>query len=953
MTTLGDRLQAAVGDRFRIERELEGGGMSRVFVATELSLNRQVVIKLLDPERTSRSDRARFQRELDVTALLQHPHILPVLTTGARDDLLWYVMPYVEGESLRHRLLCDGRLPIEAVTGILMDLLGALQYAHARGVIHRDIKPENILLSNGVAVLADFGIAAVHDEVVRQTTRLTLAGTTLGTPGYMSPEQAAGDPGLDARSDLYALAVVGYEMLTGQPPFDGPTPQAIVAAHLTTTPPPIASRRPETPTALAAALTRALAKAPAERFRDAAEFRAAITARPGWRSRLPRPRWIAAGVAAAGALALAARLVRPDTPTATLDPMLIAIAPFDVLSADLELWREGLVDVLAANLDGAGPIRTVPPVVSLRRWQERRDRASVAQFGRANGAGIALVGRLVRSGRDSVRLTARVIDVEHASERGTIDLSDGVDRVDRLTDSLSLRVLRILGESFAVGATRRAPIGSMSLPAVRAYLRAEQFLRRSAWDSAIVYYRQALDYDSLFAPALRHLGSALGWERQILAGGDLDMTADKYLLRAGALNHGLAPRESLLVAADSLSAAIDLSTDDRSALALSRRLLLLLQQGVARFPDDPEVWYELGDAGFHYGGYVPSLMRPAMTQHALARAIQLDSAFAPAYLHAVYVDVASGDLAEARRRINSYLGLVSDSSTEFTAAVAVMQVLLDPARLARTSIDSLLRGLRDADVATVAYMSALIYDSTDVNIRLMQAIHRGIGRGQWPILEQRAETYLGYAYVSRGRYREALPWMNQNNIGSTFLEGAILGALPRDSADALFASWLPDLATNPLINFALYWWASQRDTLHLATAAARLDDEPLEPVARGFLALARGDTAAAIAGLSVPDSICGIVGCSLLRFPLARIHARHHQWREALDLLEQIGPGPLYPLWQLERAHAYEAVADTVSARNDYQQIIAAWNRGDPETQPFVAEARDALVRLAVDAPAP
>src|SRR5882672_5865305 len=269
------RLQAAVGDAYRIEKELGGGGMSRLFLATEASLHRQVVIKLLPPELASEVSEARFKQEIELAARLQHPNILPVLTAGAKDELLFYVMPFVTGESLRHRLTREGRLPVTDAVRILHEIADALAFAHAEGVIHRDIKPENILLLGSHAVLTDFGVARALAES-RSGGRLTDTGLALGTPGYMSPEQAAGERHVDARADVYALAVVGYEMLAGQPPFEGPTAQAVLAAHLTATPKPLTDVRPETPPAVANAVARALAKDPNARLRTAAEFRDVI-----------------------------------------------------------------------------------------------------------------------------------------------------------------------------------------------------------------------------------------------------------------------------------------------------------------------------------------------------------------------------------------------------------------------------------------------------------------------------------------------------------------------------------------------------------------------------------------------------------------------------------------------------------------------------------------------------
>ena len=274
MNELLDRLQAALGDAFRIERELEGGGMSRLFVAIEASLNRRVVVKLLPPEFASDVSAARFKQEVEMAARLQHPHILPVLAAGARDGLLYYVMPFVEGESLRHRLQREGRLPVADALRILLEIADALAMAHTTGIVHRDIKPENILLEGKHAVLADFGIARAIVQS-RTGNNLTSTGTSMGTPGYMSPEQLAGDE-IDASADVYALAVVGYEMLAGKPPFSGGSAQALLAAHLTATPVPLHELRPEVPRRVSIALARALAKSPMERFTSAATFAEAI-----------------------------------------------------------------------------------------------------------------------------------------------------------------------------------------------------------------------------------------------------------------------------------------------------------------------------------------------------------------------------------------------------------------------------------------------------------------------------------------------------------------------------------------------------------------------------------------------------------------------------------------------------------------------------------------------------
>src|SRR2546425_4576537 len=407
MSDLQARLQAALGDAYQVERELGGGGMSRVFVATEASLHRAVVIKLLPPEFASEVSEARFKKEIELAAHLQHPNILPVLTAGAKGDLLFYVMPFVSGESLRHRLTREGKLPVADAVRIMHEMADALAYAHAEGVIHRDVKPENILLEGGHAVLTDFGVARAVVES-RSGGRLTDTGLALGTPGYMSPEQAAGERHVDARADVYALAVVGYEMLAGFPPFAGPTAQALIAAHLTATPKPLTDTRPEAPPAVANAIARALAKDPNARLRTAAEFRDALGAAHPGAARRPISKRVRVAAAVTGAIVLAAVAVLALRPRArpALDPNLVAVAPFDVLDPKLELWHEGLVDVLSRNLDGAGPLRTVSPTVVVRRWSGPADPTAAGDLGHRTRAPPALFGPLGAAHGDSARLTA-------------------------------------------------------------------------------------------------------------------------------------------------------------------------------------------------------------------------------------------------------------------------------------------------------------------------------------------------------------------------------------------------------------------------------------------------------------------------------------------------------------------------------------------------------------------
>ncbi len=277
MPELAERLQVALGPGYRVVKELGGGGMSRVFLAEEVRLGRRVVVKVLLPELTVGASVDRFEREIQLAAKLQHPHIVPLLTAGSSQDLLYYIMPYVEGESLRAKLAREAELPVAEVVRILRDVLDALAYAHRQHVVHRDIKPDNVLLSEGHALVTDFGVAkAVVESTGRQT--LTSLGVALGTPLYMAPEQATADPHTDHRADVYSVGAMAYEMLCGRPPFTGMTAQAVLAAHMTDAPDPVMKHRSAVPEGLNALILRCLEKRPADRFQRAEELLAHVEA---------------------------------------------------------------------------------------------------------------------------------------------------------------------------------------------------------------------------------------------------------------------------------------------------------------------------------------------------------------------------------------------------------------------------------------------------------------------------------------------------------------------------------------------------------------------------------------------------------------------------------------------------------------------------------------------------
>jgi serine/threonine-protein kinase len=366
-------LNEALRDRYVIERELGHGGMATVYLARDLKHNRLVAFKLLRPDLSAILGGERFIREIQLTAGLQHPHILPLLDSGSLGGFLFYVMPYVEGESLRQRLEREGQLPVEDALTIAGDVGAALEYAHTQGVIHRDVKPENILLYRGEPMVADFGIALAASSAGRE--RLTETGLSLGTPAYMSPEQASASPRLDARSDQYSLACVLYEMLAGEPPYTGPTAQAIIAKRMSEPVPHLSTMR-AVPRNIELAVTRALAKSPADRFPSVAAMITALrAAEPRWRIS-PRMAALAGGAVVLAAVLLLAFQRRPRSaaPNVSRQITFTGRANEPALSPDGRslVYVSTNQSLAVQRLDGGDPVVLVPPSrwVFAPRWTD-------------------------------------------------------------------------------------------------------------------------------------------------------------------------------------------------------------------------------------------------------------------------------------------------------------------------------------------------------------------------------------------------------------------------------------------------------------------------------------------------------------------------------------------------------------------------------------------------------
>jgi eukaryotic-like serine/threonine-protein kinase len=518
-----EQLNAALADRYTLERELGAGGMATVYIAHDIKHDRKVAIKVLKPELAAALGAQRFLQEIQVTANLQHPHILPLYDSGSADGALFYVMPLVQGESLRDRLAREKLLSVDETIRIMQQVAGALDFAHRHGVIHRDIKPENILLQDGEALIADFGIALALAE--SGSDRLTGTGLSIGTVQYMSPEQATGERDLDARSDVYALGAVTYEMLAGEPPVTGPSQRAMIAKLMTERPTPLRVVRDVVPRSLDDAVMRALAKSPTDRFSSAREFASALTA-AAVPSRM-RPRTFAVAVVAvlavvgvSGAYAFARNgfsRSAMSTSTAASTPASIksiAVLPLDNYSGDStqEYFAEGMTDELTAALATISQLR-VTSRGSAMQFQGK-SRPPTPQIAKTLDVDAVVEGSVSRSG-DKVRITAQLIDARADRHLWAKSFEGNSGDVLALQSELASAIAREINVRLTESEqSRLATPASVNPEAHDAYLKGRYFFNRPSDENlqkAIAQFEEAVKLSPAFAPAYSGLSDAYLW----------------------------------------------------------------------------------------------------------------------------------------------------------------------------------------------------------------------------------------------------------------------------------------------------------------------------------------------------------------------------------------------------------------------------------------------------------
>jgi tetratricopeptide (TPR) repeat protein len=978
------RLQAALADRYAVEHEIGSGGMATVYLAQDLRHDRPVAIKVLRPQLAAALGPERFLREIKTTARLHHPHILALHDSGEADGFLYYVMPFVEGESLRDRMTREGQLPLDEALQITREVADALSYAHSMGIVHRDIKPENILLESGHAMVADFGIARAISEGGGE--RLTQFGLAIGTPAYMSPEQASGEARIDGRSDVYSLACVLYEMLSGEPPHTGPTPQAILARQLTAEVRSLTAVRSSVGPALETAIRRALAVAPADRFATATEFQAAAYAessavRRSMRAlRVVRKRTARVALAAVGvgALLIGAFLVRGvlvQEAQAGERPVTVAVFPFRASGTDAGALGEGAADLLAAALDGTVGMTVADPAGLWRPLGRSEgapldapELAQALELGRRIAAPYIVLGSITSLG-GQVSASVRIYDTTGAVV-ATVDASAPAESLSHAVNRLAIEVVANLWkrdtlptvpviESFA----------TTSIDALQAYLEAKSLKRRGLFREAEQSARRAVGFDSTFALANMELFEIRSWVLFLDAQPFVGLTP----IIEAAMRHRdrLTPRNRLRVEA---ARAMD-ATDGVQAAALYERILEI---------DSLDV-----DAA---GGLAFAFLRDGWQMDkglddvidVYRRAARIDSSSIGAYAQLAWLGMLTNDNETVRAALERLRTL--DTLSPFVQGrLGTIRVLQEPA----ADRDRLLRMLAATPAPTVA---TVLRDLRSLRPQLAERFVDQLLDDTMPVFHQqmggvaRAQLWLAEgkvvaadSLIRTGQLDRVRPTANRFVIAATLLGVGEPAAAGRAALE--LAAFAPPESLAAYLDTKEDVWATgwAVGAYHASlgdTARARVWQRALGALPRGDtpwdwtgsltadlearIAVRRGDLQRAQTEAARAYDLwtihSGYVGEAdpepALRFHLAQILRQAGASDRAAALFRSFTPphtwiGFYTARGAIEAAEIAEAEGNREEAVFYYRMAERLWEAGEPAiVGPWLTRVRDGLSRL-------
>jgi tetratricopeptide (TPR) repeat protein len=842
-----DRLRVALAGRYEVDREIGRGGMACVYRAHDRQHDRDVALKVLRPELAATLGIERFLREIRIEARLQHPHILPLYDSGTADGLLYYVMPYVEGETLRDRIRREKQLPVGEAVRIAREIAEALDYAHKHDVVHRDIKPSNILLSGGQAVVADFGIARAISVADQES--LTASGLAVGTPEYMSPEQGTGDSNIDGRSDIYALGCVLYEMLGGEPPFTGRTAQNVLARHRQDPPPPLRVVRPTLSAEMAEVVEIALAKLPADRFATADQFATAL----GRAVDAPLPvRAIGAtrrrrllvlgGLAVAAAAAALWRLLPETEP---LDPNRVVVFPLQgASSAPRDDASLALVASLntTSSLIGIDGGKLDPPGAD-------RSAAALRRRARGESAAFYVEGRLLSA--DSLRLLLDLHDLRSGSvTHRLVTFPAGADGW-AVGVRAALEILPVL-----IPTDRSAELPSLtgrSPAAMAEYFLGERSYRRAAFGDALEHFQRAVAIDSGFALAALRGTQAASWHRR---------PEEAQALVAVALANAqvLSPRQR------EFAQGVQAYMAGRADSAVQRfRNAIALDATAAEPTSVATTWMGLGET---YQHLIPTASPlDSLAEQAFEQVRELDSTFTPVLFHLIEYAVRRGDRERAERLMEEYRRSSPDPDVLKTIELAygcVQGTMLarqwrsavqqSPARVFDAAQILALGGLHQPRCAETAWRALLDWDTTAGDLHSRYQFGALLGLDGLLVAEGRdadVRALLGGDTVFRASYR-----------GQLYILGALAGAGFEREADAFAEGARRTYRSSPdnLSSIALWFlgsWIAHRGgaaeaeemserILRNARAGSPRRDSLLAASLRARVTLARGDSTEAL-----------------------------------------------------------------------------------------------------------